>query len=101
MIWRSHQQLSYRQNAPFRHKENLLPLDSEVSYLPYFAEPHSHPELPDEETRTAAPPSYATKATAMRQLYMTQQAEDNYYKQEEIKYSVVKAEAQSIISVEA
>jgi hypothetical protein len=32
--------------------------------------------------------SYATTTEAMRQLYMTQQAEDNYYKQEEtIKYS--------------
>jgi hypothetical protein len=27
--------------------------------------------------------SYATTTEAMRQLYMTQQAEDNYYKQEE------------------
>jgi hypothetical protein len=54
----------------------------------------SYPEITDEEIadelfKAKDLSSYATTTEAMRQLYMTQQAEDNYYKQEEktIKYS--------------
>jgi hypothetical protein len=48
----------------------------------------SYPEITDEEIadelfKAKDLSSYATTTEAMRQLYMTQQAEDNYYKQEE------------------
>jgi hypothetical protein len=52
----------------------------------------SYPEITDEEIadelfKAKDLSSYATTTEAMRQLYMTQQAEDNYYKKKTIKYS--------------
>jgi hypothetical protein len=79
---------------PFRHKE-LSTTDYEaVSDDGIFVKSlrDSYPEITDEEIadelfKAKDLSSYAT-TTAMRQLYMTQQAEDNYYKQKKtIKYS--------------
>jgi hypothetical protein len=59
----------------------------------------SYPEITDEEIadelfKAKDLSSYATTTEAMRQLYMTQQAEDNYYKQENNKVFSEQLEAQ-------